>query len=187
MRALLAVVPRLTAAQKRAGLLVQGAPPSAARLPAGPVSSNPCPSVKPACTVAEPALTSSHLPALAGASFQRSRRVPLRLVKPARAILRSSVGVRLDRSCRRSRKPLPGPVSKNYDSQTQGRGLVPGSPPSQRPNPHTLPTTIPSAAHLGIPPYTQLIKAFMRSLLSAIATEGKKAVGSVVQQNFVAP
>jgi oligopeptide/dipeptide ABC transporter ATP-binding protein len=55
-RALLSAVPRLTPAPKRAALLVQGEPPSGARLPLGCVFSNRCPSVEPACTVAEPAL-----------------------------------------------------------------------------------------------------------------------------------
>ena len=67
------------------------------------------------------------------------------------------------------------------------RGSLAGSPPGERPNPHALPPAISATAYLGIPAGPELIKALMPGLLSAIAAEVKKALGSVVQRNFVAP
>jgi oligopeptide/dipeptide ABC transporter ATP-binding protein len=55
-RGLLSAVPRLAPGPKRAERLVQGEPPSAARLPEGCVFSSRCPHAEPACSTTEPTL-----------------------------------------------------------------------------------------------------------------------------------
>jgi oligopeptide/dipeptide ABC transporter ATP-binding protein len=55
-RGLLSAVPRLAPGPKRAERLVQGEPPSAARLPEGCVFSSRCPHAEPACFTTEPTL-----------------------------------------------------------------------------------------------------------------------------------
>jgi len=74
-RGLLSAVPRLAPGPKRAERLVQGEPPSAARLPEGCVFSSRCPHAEPACSTTEPTLEDAALairsPAGAGRSCGR--------------------------------------------------------------------------------------------------------------------
>jgi hypothetical protein len=62
-----------------------------------------------------------------------------------------------------------------------------GSPLSERPNVYASLPAMSAVAYLGIPASAELIEALVRCFLPAIAAEGKKALWSVPQQNFVAP